>query len=137
MRIVKRHRLVDEVKKKATLATKYKCGDILDFKYDSKKPKGKVGGWHTDKMPRILVVYDGFKNGYLYGINLNYMPYTFATQLLKLSENAQHIYNRDGRAFYAYLKQKAPIALKSYRAYIRSVAMRAAYEVKHSGRLLV
>lgn len=101
------------------LAKVYKCGDVIRFRYDGKKPIGEPMGWHHDPEPMLLMLYDdGWK--FWEGINLNYLSHTYVTRLARLVKRFPGI---DGTDLYPIIKRTAPIAAKvAYRKYYRKVA---------------
>jgi len=139
MGIIRRWRFEGEKLSKLPNTGDLIAGDIVEFKYDSKKKEGVVGGWKTDKKPRVLIILDDVKEKKVYGINLNYIPYTFAIHLLNV--DAKYAGNRSesgARNYYKYLKMKAPQAVKKgYRTYMRNVMKRNAFLVEGTRRMSV
>ena len=139
MSIVRRYKFEGEKLIRLSNTDELRAGYIVEFKYDSKKKKGAVGGWKTDKKPRVLVIFEDKKDNKLYGINLNYVPYTFAVQLLNADKS--YVGNREeagAKSYYKYLKMKAPTAVKKgYRTYMRNVMKMNAFLVEGARRTIV
>ena len=139
MGIIRRWRFIDENLSKLKNVEELLAGDIVEFKYDSKKKIGTVGGWKTDKRPRVLVIFEDSKENKLYGINLNYIPYTFAIHLLNVDKVYTGKRDESGaKAYYKYLKMKAPSAVKKgYRTYMRNVMKKNAFLVEGARRMAI
>lgn len=128
-KVIKKARDPKEVSKKADIGKRYRCGSILKFKYDGKKPVGEIGGWKNDPRPYGIVVYDDKAKNRLHLLNMNYIPWTLYRRIINLvDENPKLKFN--GRKFYKELKSHSPEAVKkSYRKYVRDVALKNAQQI--------
>lgn len=94
------------------------CGTILEFVYGKKQKPGQVGGWKNDRKPVLLVFYDNKVDGYIEGINTNYLSMYY---LKKLKQIMTRFPGVDGEELYTIMLRTARFAVnKGYRKYIRS-----------------
>lgn len=92
-------------------------GTLVQFTYGRKQEVGEVGGWKNDPRPKLVVFYDDGQK-YIEGININYLPNTYLSVLMKLLVTFPGI---TGEQLYKVVKLSAPNSiLKGYRKYIRS-----------------
>lgn len=120
-----RHKFDNEILSKVNSARIIKSGTIIEFKYDSKHPPEDPGGWHNDKQPRIVLIWDDKSKNRIFGLNINYLPWTHFRRVIKLIESKDFKYN--GKMLYNFLLSNAKFASKrAYRIYYRHVAMKNA-----------
>ena len=105
---------------RVALAARVPAGTLVEFQYGAKKDFGKVGGWHGDPRPILLVLYDDQRK-YIEGLNTNYLPETLLKELLQVVRQVPDIGAQieGGTRLYNMIKSVKPDVLVAYRKYFR------------------